>query len=520
MLNLATILEESTRRHAHKEAIVFGDTRLTYGQINGAACQVAGALRQMGIQKGDKVALSCLNVPYFPMVYFGILKAGAVVVPLNVLLKRHEIAYHLQDADAKAYLCFEGTPELPMGEEGYHGFQATAACQHMVLITGDPKTSSPYEDVATLGQVMASQSPTFATVQTMPDDTAVILYTSGTTGQAKGAELTHINMLLNAQVTADMLHYHQDDITLIVLPLFHSFGQTVLLNGGILKGMSSVLLPRFDPEAILSLMQQERVTVFAGVPTMYWGLLNYPGANNFDLKQIADDLRVCVSGGSSLPVKVLEDFEAKFNAPILEGYGLSECSPVACFNQLGHTRKPGTVGTPVWGIEMCIADEEGQAVPAGTPGEVLIRGHNVMKGYYQRPEVNQEVLRGDWLHTGDVGVMDEDGYYSIVDRTKDMIIRGGYNVYPREVEEVMMAHEAVSMVAVVGIPHDEHGEEIKAFVVKKAGATVTEAELLAWTKDKLAAYKYPRAIAFREVLPMNATGKILKKELRNVQAAV
>jgi long-chain acyl-CoA synthetase len=518
MLNLATILEESTRRHAAKAAFVFRDTRLSYAQINGAACQVAAALQQMGIQKGDKVAISCLNLPYFPMVYYGILKAGAVVVPLNVLLKRKEIAYHLQDSDAKAYFCFEGTPELPMGEEGYHGFEQTETCQHMVLITGDPKAESPYHRVPTLGQVMAQQSPQFDTIQTMPDDTAVILYTSGTTGHPKGAELTHVNMFLNAQVTADMLQYRSEDITLIVLPLFHSFGQTVLMNGGVLKGMTSVLLPRFDPEAVLGLMQQEHVSVFAGVPTMYWGLLNYPGADNFDLKQIADDLRVCVSGGSSLPVKVLEDFEAKFNAPILEGYGLSESSPVASFNQLGQLRKPGSIGTPVWGIEMCIADENGQVVEPGTLGEILIRGHNIMKGYYQRPEVNAEVLRDGWLHTGDVGKMDEDGYFYIVDRTKDMIIRGGYNVYPREIEEVLMQHSSVSMVAVVGIPHDEHGEEIKAFVVKKAGAEVSEAELLAWGKEQMAAYKYPRLLEFREALPMNATGKILKKELRKVSA--
>ncbi|MCH2084453.1 MAG: long-chain fatty acid--CoA ligase [Saprospiraceae bacterium] len=513
MLNLSVILEDSARRYPTKEAFIFGDTRLNYAQINGAANQIAHGLVAAGIQAGDKVALSCLNLPYFPMIYFGILKAGASVVPLSVLLKRNEIAYHLKDADAKAYFCFVGTEQLPMGQEGYAGFQEADNCEHFFMITPKPTDPSPIEGTQTMGMLMANQLPTFTTSPTNAEDTAVIIYTSGTTGQPKGAELTHSSLLLNANLCRDLLGFQQEDISLIVLPLFHIFAMTVLMNAGIYHGITAVLLPRFDASQVLGLMQKEKVTLFAGVPTMYWGLLNFDDSA-FDLKSISDRLRVCVSGGASLPVQVLKDFEEKYNVPILEGYGMSEGSPVVTFNHLNQIRKPGSIGTPVWGVEVKLVDENDQEIPIGEKGELLYRGHNVMKGYYQRPEANATTLRGGWMHSGDIATKDEDGYYYIVDRVKDMVIRGGLNVYPREVEEVMMKHEAVSMVAVIGVPHEQHGEEIKACVVLKDGKKVSEEALMAWTKEHIAAYKYPRIIEFMTALPMNATGKILKKELR------
>ncbi len=514
MLNLSVFLEESAKRRANKEAIVFNDTRLTFAQLNGAANQVANGLKKAGIQKGDKVALSCLNIPYFPIVYYGILKAGAVVVPLNVLLKRREIAYHLKDSDAKAYFCFQGTPELPMGEEGYAGFQQADKCEHFVMMTADPAGPSPIEGATTLGMFMGTQAPTFPTVQTRPDDPAVILYTSGTTGQPKGAELSHFNMFSNAIGSANLFHGTSDDVGLIVLPLFHSFGQTVQMNANVYLGATSVLLPRFDPDAVLGLMQKEGVTIFAGVPTMYWALLHHPGADKFDLDKISNTLRVSASGGAALPVEVLKEFEKKFDVPILEGYGLSETSPVASFNQMEYERKPGSIGLPIWGVEMKVVDANDKELPPGEAGEIVIRGHNVMNGYYNRPEVNKEVMRGGWFHTGDVGQTDEDGYFYIVDRIKDMIIRGGFNVYPREIEEVLLTHPAISLAAVIGVPHKQHGEEIKAFVVLKAGAEASPEEIVAWSKENMAAYKYPRLVEIRETLPMNATGKILKTNLR------
>jgi len=515
MLNLSVLLEDSARRYPDKEAFIFNETTLTYAQINAAANQVAGGLQKMGIQPGDKVALSCLNVPYFPMVYFGILKAGGAVVPLSVLLKRSEVAYHLQDSEAKAYFCFEGTPELPMGKEGYAGFKEAADCTHFVTITADPKASSPFDNTKTLGQVMSDQSPTFATHPTDAEDTCVIVYTSGTTGRPKGAELTHSNLLQNAILSADLFQASSEDRMLVVLPLFHIFGMTVLMNAGVYRGATLILLPRFDPKTVMGLLFKHDITVFAGVPTMYWGLLN-AGETGIKPEDIQQSLRVAVSGGASLPVEVLRQFEAKFKVPIIEGYGMSEGSPVVTFNHLGRQRKPGSIGTPVWGVEVMIADANDQQLPAGEKGQLLYRGHNVMKGYYNRPDVNADTLKGGWMHSGDVAYMDEDGYFYIVDRTKDMIIRGGLNVYPREVEEVMMEHPAVSMVAVIGVPHEQHGEEIKACVVLQDGQTASAEELIGWTKTRIAAYKYPRIIEFLDQLPMSATGKILKKELRQV----
>jgi long-chain acyl-CoA synthetase len=514
MLNLAVLLEDSAREVPERDAVIFNDVRLNYAQVNGAASQVANGLRALGIQKGDKVALSCPNLPFFPIVYYGILKAGATVVPLNVLLKPREIAYHLADSDSKAYFCFQGTPELPMGEFGFKGFQDADNCEHFFMITADPAGASPIEGTRTLGQLMYNQPPTFDTVLTEADDTAVILYTSGTTGQPKGAELTHSNMLLNARLADNMYEHRDHDVTLITLPLFHSFGQTVQMNSGFYKRMTLTLLPRFDPGTALAILERDNVTIFAGVPTMYWALLNYPDAEKYDIEKIAANLRLAVSGGSAMPVEVMRAFGERFSVSILEGYGLSETSPVASFNRTDRPTKPGSVGLPVWGIKIRIVDIEGNDVPVGEMGEILIKGHNVMKGYYKRPEATAQTIENGWLHTGDIGTFDEEGYIYITDRVKDMIIRGGFNVYPREIEEVLMTHPAVSLAAVIGVPDESHGEEVKAFVILNSGAEESPDEIVTWCKENMAAYKYPRIIELRESLPMTATGKILKRELR------
>ena len=514
MLNLATLLENSARELPGKTAVIFGERQFSYAQINGAANQVANGLMAAGIMKGDKVALTCPNLPFFPIIYYGILKVGATVVPLNVLLKRREIAYHLQDSDAKAYFCFQGTPQLPMGAEGWAGFNEVETCEHFWMITADPTAPSPIEGSKTLGQMMGTQSPAFDTVQTAALDTAVILYTSGTTGQPKGAELSHSNIVMNAVVVREMFHAQENDVQLVSLPLFHSFGQTVQMNGGFLVGHTLVFLARFDPADAFQALQDHNVTIFCGVPTMYWALLNYPQAENYDLQKIARNLRLGVSGGASLPMEVIKGVEERFNVPLLEGYGLSETSPVASFGRLDKERKPGSIGIPIWGVEMRVVDAQGQDVPVGEPGEIIIRGHNIMKGYYNRPKETAEAFAGGWFHTGDIAKKDEDGYYYIVDRIKDMIIRGGFNVYPREIEETLMTHPAVSLAAVIGVPDAQYGQEIKSFVVLKEGAEVEPEELVAWSKQEMAAYKYPRIIEIRDSLPMTATGKILKTELR------
>lgn len=515
MLNLSTLLEDSASKYADKDAFAFIDTTLSYAQINDTANQVANGLKEKGIQPGDKVALSSINSPFFPIIYFGILKVGAVVVPLSVLLKTPEIAFHLADSDAKAYFCFVGLPALPMGEMGYAAFNESKKCEHFFMIMPELEMPASIEKLTTMGNLIAEQSPIFETVQTKEDDTALIIYTSGTTGHPKGAELTHSNLFINAMLSASMLDTKQTDTQLIVLPLFHVFAMTVLMNAGIYKGAKSVLVPKFIPKSIVGLMQKHKVSIFAGVPTMYWGLLNYKD-DSFDFKTISENLRIAVSSGASLPVKVLEDFESRFNVDILEGYGMSEGSPTVTFNQFEFGRKAGSVGTPIWGVTVKLVDDNGDEVTDGEKGELIYRGHNVMKGYYNKPKITAKTLKNGWMHSGDIAIKDEDGFFFIVDRTKDMIIKGGLNVYPREIEEVMIKHEAVSLVAVIGIPHEKMGEEIKACVVLKEGCTVTERELIIWTREQIAAYKLPRIVEFMESLPMSATGKVLKKELRKV----
>ncbi|MEX5635070.1 long-chain-fatty-acid--CoA ligase [Parafrankia sp. FMc2] len=523
MANLAQLLADTAATCPDREAVVLGSSRLTYTEVDAAAAAVAHLLVARGIRPGDRVALTCANIPHFTVVYYGILKAGAVVVPLNVLLRHREVAYHLGDSEARAYFCFEGSAELPVAQEGFAGFADTPGCEHFFVITLDPAAPSPVagtsaRPVETLARAVAGQPSTFSTVERDDDDTAVILYTSGTTGRPKGAELRHRNMRDNALAGRDQFgsDISRPDIYLGALPLFHSFGQTVVQNGAFAFGGTVVLLPRFDPGAAIRLMLDERVTMFAGVPTMYWGLLNALGQDpSIDTAALARNLRVAVSGGSALPVEVHRQFEKQFGVTILEGYGLSETSPVASFSPYGEPPRVGSIGLPIRGVEMTLLERDTWdelADPAGI-GEIAVRGHNVMKGYHRRPEETDEVIRDGWFRTGDLARRDEDGWYYIVDRSKDMIARGGYNVYPREIEEVLVTHPDVSLVAVIGVPHPRHGEEIKAVVIREPGATVTADELIGWAKEQMAAYKYPRIVEFVDTLPMTATGKILKREL-------
>jgi len=518
MPNLSALLEGSAVQFPARDALVLGETRLTYAQVNGAANQVANLLAARGIGAGDKVALSCPNLPYFSIVYYGILKTGATVVPLNVLLKAREIAYHLADSDATAYVCFEGTPDLPMAQEGHAAFEQTPGCEHFLVITADPAAPSPIEGTGTLGAAMAGQPPAFETAEVADDDTAVILYTSGTTGQPKGAELTHANMTSNALVGRELFEADAErpDTYLCTLPLFHSFGQTVIQNSGFAFGGTVVLLPRFEAKAALGLFQKEEVTFFAGVPTMYWGLL---GAldDSVDVAAIARHLRVAAAGGSALPGEVHKAFRERFGVTILEGYGLSETSPVASFSVFGEEPRVGSIGVPIPQVEMKLINQDWSEVDrSGDPdavGEIAIKGPNIMKGYYDRPDATAEAIHDGWFRSGDLARVDDDGYYYIVDRAKDMILRGGFNVYPREIEEVLMTHPAVSLAAVIGVPHESLGEEIKAYVIPEPGAEVTAEEMVAWGKEQFAAYKYPRQVEIVGSLPMTATGKILKREL-------
>ncbi|MGN6253185.1 MAG: long-chain-fatty-acid--CoA ligase [Marmoricola sp.] len=526
MYNLSILLEDSARTHGDRDAVVLASPggqslRLTYAQVDAFANQVANLLVAQGIEPGDRVALSCPNLPYFPVVYYGILKAGGVVVPMNVLNKAREVTYYLDDADVKAYFCFQGTPDLPMGEEGWKGAQAAKRTPDFFLVTAELGAPSPIEGARTLAEALADQPAVFESVAREETETAVILYTSGTTGQPKGAELSHSNLMMNA-LTSNRLFASTPgtDAHVVALPLFHSFGSTVQMNAGFAVAATLFLVPRFDAEQVVRLMEDETITFFAGVPTMWWGILGAL-SDGVDVRGIAERLRVGVSGGASLPVEIINKVRDRLGVTILEGYGLSETSPVATFSDPDRDPRPGSIGVPIWGIECKLIDPESGAdggawteiAEIDAVGEIAVRGHNIMKGYLNRPEATAEVMRDGWFRTGDLARRDGDGFYYIVDRSKDMIIRGGFNVYPREVEEVLMTHPAVSLAAVVGVPHESHGEEIKAFVILQDGASVTEDELVAWSKEQMAAYKYPRLVAVVDSLPMTATGKILKREL-------
>jgi long-chain acyl-CoA synthetase len=490
--NLAALLHATAQNTPERIALKLDHLQLSYAELDRAAKRVGGYLRARGVHPGDRIGLMAPNVLEFPILYYGILNAGAVVVPMNVQLKRREIAYYLDDAGAKLLFAWHGCAQEALAAE--------VATTRVTFGLGE------------LEALTAPAAPLREPVSRAASDTAVLLYTSGTTGRPKGAELTHANLLHNAASARALFSLDERSVFLGVLPLFHSFGQTCALNATVAAGGMLTLVPRFTPEAVLATIERDRVDVFAGVPTMYSALLHAVDGSDRDVSS----LRVCVSGGAALPVELLRGFEARFGCVILEGYGLSETSPIASFNHPDRQRKPGSIGTPISGVEMRIVDGAGRPLAPGQVGEIVIRGLNVMRGYWRRPDATAEAIGADgWFHSGDIGRVDEDGCFFIVDRKKDMIIRGGYNVYPREIEEVLYQHPAVREVAVVGLPHPTLGEEVGAAVVLRAGVVATPEELRAFVRDQVAAYKYPRYVWFVEELPKTATGKILK---RNIEA--
>jgi long-chain acyl-CoA synthetase len=499
MTNLSSLLDRAAADQPQRTAIRLDDLCISYRQLSEAARRVTGLLRSSGVAPGDRMGLMMPNIPAFPVAFYGALAAGAVVVPMNPLLKGREVAYYLADSGARLLFAWRDFA----GEAAKGAADAGA----QVIQVDDADLSTVLAGIAVDAPGSADITPTAAD----DNDDAVILYTSGTTGQPKGARLTHGGLARNARLTADtLLGNSPDDVMMGCLPLFHVFGLTCGLNATVTAGGTLTLLPRFDPGKALDIIERDGVTIFEGVPTMYAAMLHHPAA---DAARTAS-LRVCVSGGAALPVEVLRGFEEKFGCTILEGYGLSETSPVASFNHPDKPRKPGSVGTPVEGVEMRLVDETGGTVPPGEVGEIAIRGHNVMKGYWGKPEATAEAIPDGWFRTGDLGRVDQDGYYFIVDRKKEMIIRGGYNVYPREIEEVLHEHPAVAEVAVIGIPHPELGEEVGAAVALKPGASAAPDELQQFARDRVAAYKYPRRVWLVPGLPKGPTGKILRREVQ------
>jgi long-chain acyl-CoA synthetase len=502
--NLATMLRESATAHPDKPLAHVNDLTFSYAQVDELSGRVASALLGLGLRPGDKVAVQLPNLPHFLFSYFGILKAGLTMVPLNPLLKAPEVAFHLSDSEAKLLITFE-----LFAEEAFRGAQeAGDVPTYVVNLPGNdqrPEGTHHYD-------LLYFADDTRDIHPTMADDTAVLLYTSGTTGLPKGAELTHFNLFMNCTIAGGIFEFQPDDISVAVLPLFHVFGLSSVLNTAVRYGGTIVLVPRFEIEPVVDAIERHGCTIFVGVPTMYFGLLQVDTTDR-DLST----LRVGISGGAAIPGEVIRAFEEKFRGVvILEGYGLSESSSTTTFNINAEQRKVLSIGKPIWGVDVRIVDEDDKPLPVGPEhvGEIVIRGHNIMKGYFRKPEATADAFRNGWFHTGDLAYADEDGYLFIVDRKKDLVIRGGYNVYPREVEEVLYAHPAVAEAGVVGRPDEKLGEEVIAYVSLNRGASASGEELVAFCRERLAAYKYPREVRILPDLPKGPSGKILKKDLR------
>ncbi|CAN5678140.1 long-chain fatty acid--CoA ligase [soil metagenome] len=492
MATLAHNLTTTAEQHADRPAIRLDDAVLTYAELHDAAQRVTAMLKARGIGPGDRVGLVLPNVPHFPILFYGAVAAGAVVVPMNPLLKAREVKYYLEDSGASVVFAWH-----QMADE------ASTAADGVGIdcITVDPDSFS---------DLLAKHEPDQDVVDCDDQDTVVLLYTSGTTGQPKGAELTQANMITNAALTAETLvTLKPDDVVMGCLPLFHCFGLTCGLNAAVATGACLTLIPRFDPTKALEVIGRDQVTVFEGVPTMYAAMLNAPDAESYDVSS----LRTCISGGSAMPGEVMRSFEETFGCMVLEGYGLSETSPVASFNRPDLERKPGSIGVPVRGVEMRVVDDEGNPVDQGDVGEIAIRGECLMKGYWGKKDATDDAIPDGWFRSGDMAKTDEDGYFYIVDRKKDLIIRGGYNVYPREVEEALYEHDAVAEAAVVGIAHTDLGEEVGAAVALKPDTDASVDDLREFAKERLAAYKYPRQLWIVDELPKGPTGKILRREV-------
>lgn len=493
MHNLALNLTETASRIPDRTAAIAEDHALTYAELDAASARFATFLDREGVGTDDRVGVMLPNVPAAVIAYYGIWRRGAIAVPMNPLMQAREVAFYLSNTGAAAMV---GPPDFAAAAT--EGAETAGAKCWLV-------------DDAGMAQLIDGLSGFGPPVQRQQADTAVVLHTSGTTGTPKGAELTHGSLGSNlAVITGELLGLTDADVVLACLPLFHVFGMTCAMNAAIVAGAGLSLVARFHPAQAIERIRRDGVTVLEAVPTMYTALLSV--ADQFPPAATAT-LRACVSGGAALPVAVLEEFEKTFDAVILEGYGLSETSPVATFNHPGAQRRPGSIGTPVEGVSLRLVDDEGNEVPTGRPGEIHIKGPNVMKGYWNLPEATAASIKDGWFATGDIAMVDDDGFYYVVDRKKDLIIRGGYNVYPREVEEAIYEHPDVEAVAVVGIPHESLGEEIGAAVVRKAGGSVGADDLRRFVKGRVAAYKYPRRIWFVDSLPTGPTGKLLRREV-------
>ncbi len=499
---LAEIVTDIAVEDPGRTALIFGEQQITYAQLNGMIEQVANGLAARGIGHGDRIALMLPNIPQFPAAYYAALRLGAVVVPLNLLYKADEVGYILNDSQTKAIFVFEMFyPQIAAG------IDIAPSVEHVIFLGASEPPPGAISWANLVGNAPQREPATVA-----PSDLAVICYTSGTTGRPKGAMLTHRNFIANLEQSDTVAKFELTpaDRILLVLPLFHIFGMNTGMNAAFRAGSTIALMPRFEPVPVLEAIQALRITFFLGAPPMYIAWINTPNLTDFDLSS----LRIAGSGASALPREVLNRFQELTGVEILEGYGLTEASPVSHSNAAAPKAKAGTVGWPIPGVEARVVDEQDRDVPQGEEGEILLRGENIMVGYWGREEETAEAMRGGWFHTGDIATVDEEGYYTLVDRKKDMINAGGFKVWPREVEEVLFTHPAVQEAAVVAIPDAYAGERPMAYVALKAGKQATADELITYCKSRLASFKAPAQIEFRSELPKLPTGKILRRVLR------
>ena len=514
MYNLSIALEDNAQRIPNRLAIISEEKKISYKELNLLSNKVANLILDLGINPGDSIALQCPNISFFPIIYYGILKMGGVIVPMSILLKKKEISFILNNSKAKLLFFYQGDQTLNIVKEALAGVKESPEIIQSILIENQELKSFSNPLVKNLNSLIKDASSEFEYIPTNAEETAVVIYTSGTTGKPKGAKLTHSNLAWNSSITVDLFDFKGDDITLTVLPLFHIFGQNCIMNAAVFAGISNVLLKRFDSNEVIQCIQKYSVTIFAGVPTMFWNLLN--DLNTFkkgEISLLKNHWRIALSGGAAIPVELINKFEKTYGVPVFEGYGMSEGSPLVTYNQPAYKRKIGSVGLPIWGVQVKVINDKFIEVPSYDVGQIIFKGHNVMKGYFNNEEETKKAIKNGWMHSGDLGYKDDQGYLFVVDRMNDMIIRGGVNIYPREIEELIIKHPKISLVAVVGIPDQRMGEEIMAYVILNKDQEMSKAELKSWVKAKVAANKYPRKIEFVKELPMNATGKILKRKL-------
>jgi long-chain acyl-CoA synthetase len=523
-ITLPEMLKQSATAYPRRVATRFFDATLTYGHLSKLVERLAGALHELGVRRGDRVAVMLPNLPQFPIAFYAILRLGAIAVPTNPLYKHHELTYQLNDAGAETLIVLDrlyatARRALPATNvrnvicTGVQDFLPPAKALLYPIKSRHDGTPLPRLKGAAVLQMrhLLRHAPWKEPTPSTPEDIAVLQYTGGTTGISKGAMLTHRNLVVNAVQTWYCKRPASDSVesTLCVTPFFHVYGLTVGMNSSIYGGLTMLLLPRFIPADVLSVIRKYRPTRFPGVPTMYLALANHPGITPDDCAS----LKICISGSAPLPPEVQESFKRSAGGEVVEGYGLTEASPVTHSNPLDRF-KSGTVGVPYPDTDAAIVDRvTGESLPPGQPGELIVRGPQVMRGYWNRPEETAQVLKDGWLFTGDIATMDTEGYFTILDRAKDIIIAGGYNIYPREVEDVLFTHPAVAEAAVCGVPDAYRGETVKAFIVLKDGARAGEEEIITYCRERLATFKAPRQVEFRDSLPKTAVGKVLRREL-------